>query len=83
MFTKALAEEYGSCLHLCRYGKDEDRNLIRFFAEHDRSGFFLIHISPLFHFQKSFFPPTDLTDGRAPRFKKVSLETKYNIVVGT
>lgn len=27
----------------------------RFFAEHDRSGFFLIHICPLFQFQKVFF----------------------------
>lgn len=30
-----------------------------------------------------FFFSTDLTDGCAPRFEKVSLETKYNIVVGT
>lgn len=42
------------------------------------------------HMYQSFIPmpeeyffPKDLTDGRAPRFAKVSLETKYNIVVGT
>lgn len=32
---------------------------------------------------EEYFFPKDLTDGRAPRFAKVSLETKYNIVVGT
>lgn len=35
------------------------------------------------HMPEEYFFPKDLTDGHAPRFTKVSLETKYNIVVGT
>ncbi len=54
-------------------------------------GFLLSMIAQAFsHTYQSFIPipakkkiPTDLTDGHAPRFEKVSLETKYNIVVGT
>lgn len=55
----------------------------RFYAEHDCTGFFS-YISVLYSNSSNvFFFPKDLTDGGAPRFEKVSLETKYNIVVGT
>ncbi len=54
----------------------------RYFAELHCTGFFSF-ISVLYSNSSNVFFPMDLTDGRAPRFEKVSLETKYNIVVGT
>lgn len=64
---------------------------VSIFAIFTMVGFLLSMIAQAFsHTYQSFIPipetfffPTDLTNGHAPRFEKVSLETKYNIVVGT